>query len=504
MMPEQRTYIAIDLKSFYASVECVERGLDPLTTNLVVADVSRTDKTICLAVSPSLKAYGIGGRARLFEVVQRMREVNYERQMKSPTRRLTGKSISDTELQAHPDWAVDYIAAPPQMAHYIEVSSMIYSIYLKYIAPEDIHVYSIDEVIMDVTAYLGTYKLTAHQLAMKMIRDVLSQTGITATSGIGTNMYLCKVAMDIMAKKMPADKDGVRIAELDEMSYRRELWDFRPITKFWRVGRGIAEKLAMYGIDTMGKLARMSEENEELLYRLFGVNAELLIDHAWGWEPCTMEAVKAYRPETNSFSSGQVLQEPYDFKKARVVIQEMAEGMALDLVAKRLVTDQLVLTVGYDAECLTRPEIRAKYHGEITTNHYGKPVPKHAHGTFNFERPTSSSRLIMEGTVELFKRCVNPDLLIRRLNLTTNHVVSEASVAAKEHVPQQLDLFTDYEALEKQRREEQARLDKERRMQEAQLRIKQRFGKNAILRGLNFEEGATARERNKQIGGHKA
>ena len=504
MMPEQRTYIAIDLKSFYASVECVERGLDPLTTNLVVADVSRTDKTICLAVSPSLKAYGIGGRARLFEVVQRMREVNYERQMKSPTRRLTGKSISDTELQAHPDWAVDYIAAPPQMAHYIEVSSKIYSIYLKYIAPEDIHVYSIDEVIMDVTAYLGTYKLTAHQLAMKMIRDVLSQTGITATSGIGTNMYLCKVAMDIMAKKMPADKDGVRIAELDEMSYRRELWDFRPITKFWRVGRGIAEKLAMYGIDTMGKLARMSEENEELLYRLFGVNAELLIDHAWGWEPCTMEAVKAYRPETNSFSSGQVLQEPYDFKKARVVIQEMAEGMALDLVAKRLVTDQLVLTVGYDAECLTRPEIRAKYHGEITTNHYGKPVPKHAHGTFNFERPTSSSRLIMEGTVELFKRCVNPDLLIRRLNLTTNHVVSEASVAAKEHVPQQLDLFTDYEALEKQRREEQARLDKERRMQEAQLRIKQRFGKNAILRGLNFEEGATARERNKQIGGHKA
>ena len=504
MMPEQRTYIAIDLKSFYASVECVERGLDPLTTNLVVADVSRTDKTICLAVSPSLKAYGIGGRARLFEVVQRMREVNYERQMKSPTRRLTGKSISDTELQAHPDWAVDYIAAPPQMAHYIEVSSKIYSIYLKYIAPEDIHVYSIDEVIMDVTAYLGTYKLTAHQLAMKMIRDVLSQTGITATSGIGTNMYLCKVAMDIMAKKMPADKDGVRIAELDEMSYRRELWDFRPITKFWRVGRGIAEKLAMYGIDTMGKLARMSEENEELLYRLFGVNAELLIDHAWGWEPCTMEAVKAYRPETNSFSSGQVLQEPYDFKKARVVIQEMAEGMALDLVAKRLVTDQLVLTVGYDAECLTRPEIRAKYHGEITTNHYGKPVPKHAHGTFNFERPTSSSRLIMEGTVELFKRCVNPDLLIRRLNLTTNHVVSEASVAAKERVPQQLDLFTDYEALEKQRREEQARLDKERRMQEAQLRIKQRFGKNAILRGLNFEEGATARERNKQIGGHKA
>ena len=504
MQDAPRTYIAIDLKSFYASVECMDRGLNPLSTNLVVADVSRTEKTICLAVSPSLKAYGIGGRARLFEVVQRIREVNYERQMKSPTRRLTGKSTSDIELQAHPDWAVDYIAAPPQMAHYIEVSSKIYSIYLKYIAPEDIHVYSIDEVIMDVTAYLRSYKMTAHELAMKMIRDVLSQTGITATAGIGTNMYLCKVAMDIVAKKMPADKDGVRIAELDEMSYRQQLWDYQPITKFWRVGRGIAQKLALYGIDTMGKLARMSIENEELLYQLFGVNAELLIDHAWGWEPCTMEAVKAYRPETNSFSSGQVLQEPYTWKKARVVIQEMAEGMALDLVAKRLVTDQLVLTVGYDAESLTRPEIRAKYHGEVTTNHYGKPVPKHAHGTFNFEKPTSSSRLIMEGAIELYQRYVNPDLLIRRLNLTTNHVVSEASIAAKERVPQQLDLFTDYEAVAQQRQEEQARLDKERRMQEAQLKIKQRFGKNAILRGLNFEEGATAKERNKQIGGHRA
>jgi DNA polymerase V len=357
---------------------------------------------------------------------------------------------------------------------------------------------------MDVTAYLRTYKLTAHELAMKMIRDVLATTGITATAGIGTNMYLAKIAMDIVAKKMPADKDGVRIAELDEMSYRRELWDYRPLTKFWRVGHGIAEKLAVYGIDTMGKLARMSIQNEGLLYRLFGVNAELLIDHAWGWEPCTMEAVKAYRPETNSFSSGQVLQEPYDFKKARVVIREMAEGMALDLVSKRLVTDQLVLTVGYDAENLTRLEIREKYHGEITTNYYGKAVPKHAHGTFNFEKPTSSSRLIMDGTTELFDRFVNPDLLIRRLNLTTNHVVSEESVLAQDRAPQQLDLFTDYEALEKQRQEEQAKLDKERRMQEAQLKIKQRFGKNAILRGLNFEEGATAKERNKQIGGHKA
>ena len=461
MADPKRLYIAIDLKSFYASVECVDRGLDPLTTNLVVADVSRTEKTICLAVSPSLKAYGIGGRARLFEVVQRMRKVNFERQSKAPGHRLTGKSASDLELKQHPDWAVDYIAAPPQMAHYIEVSSKIYKTYLKYIAPEDIHVYSIDEVIMDVTAYLSTYKLTAHELAMKMIRDVLSQTGITATAGIGTNMYLCKVAMDIVAKKMPADKDGVRIAELDEMSYRRELWDYRPITKFWRVGRGIAEKLALYGIDTMGKLARMSVQNEETLYKLFGVNAELLIDHAWGWEPCTMEAVKAYRPETNSwgwepctmeavkayrpetnsFSSGQVLQEPYNFKKARVVIQEMAEGMALDLVSKRLVTDQLVLTVGYDAENLIRPEIHEKYHGEITNNYYGKAVPKHAHDTFNFEKPTSSSRKIMDGAAELFDSCVNPDLLIRRLNLTTNHVVSEESVAAKGNAPQQLDLF---------------------------------------------------------------
>ena len=417
---------------------------------------------------------------------------------------MTGKSYNDPELKANPTLELDYIAAPPRMAHYMEVSTQVYETYLKYIAPEDIHVYSIDEVFMDVTAYLCTYKLTAHELAMKIIRDVLATTGITATAGIGTNMYLCKVAMDIMAKKVPADKDGVRIAELDETSYRRELWDYRPLTKFWRVGKGIAEKLAVYGIDTMGKLARMSVQNEGLLYRMFGVNAELLIDHAWGWEPCTMEAVKAYRPETNSFSSGQVLQEPYTFQKARVVIQEMAEGMALGLVSKRLVTDQLVLTVGYDAESLTRPEIREKYHGEITTNSYGKAVPKHAHGTFNFDKPTSSSRLIMDGATDLFEHCVNPDLLIRRLNLTTNHVVSEASVAAQETSPRQLDLFTDYEALDKLHQEEQAKLDKERRMQEVQLKIKQRFGKNAILRGLNFEEGATAKERNEQIGGHRA
>jgi DNA polymerase V len=473
-MPEpQRTYIAIDLKSFYASVECVDRGLDPLTTNLVVADESRTEKTICLAVTPSLKAYGIGGRARLFEVYQKAK-------------------------------GVDFIIAKPRMAHYIDVSTKIYSIYLKYIAPEDIHVYSIDEVFMDVTAYLASYKMTAHELAMTMIRDVLKETGITATAGIGTNLYLCKVAMDIVAKKMPPDKDGVRIAELDEMSYRRQLWDYRPITKFWRVGKGIAEKLAKHGIETMGQVARQSVLSEELLYKLFGVNAELLIDHAWGWEPCTMEAIKAYRPETNSLSSGQVLQEPYSAEKARVVVQEMAEAVALDLVRKRLTTDQLVLTVSYDAECLTHPDIREKYHGEITINHYGKAVPKHAHGTYSFSTPTSSSRVIMDGATSIFDRCVNPDLLIRRLNLTTNHVVPEVSIMPQQGTAQQLDLFTDYQALESQKQKEQKRLGKERKLQEAQLKIKQRFGKNAILRGLNFKEGATAKERNKQIGGHKA
>ena len=473
MAEQQRTYIAIDLKSFYASVECVDRGLDPLTTNLVVADASRTEKTICLAVSPSLKEYGIGGRARLFEVYQKAR-------------------------------GVSFIIAPPRMAHYIEVSTQVYRTYLKYIAPEDIHVYSIDEVFMDVTAYLGSYKMTAHELAMKMIRDVLATTGITATAGIGTNMYLAKVAMDIVAKKMPADKDGVRIAELDEMAYRRQLWDYRPITKFWRVGTGIAEKLAVYGIDTMGKVARLSLQNDEVLYHMFGVNAELLIDHAWGWEPCTMEAVKAYRPETNSLSSGQVLTEPYAAKKARVVIREMAEGMALKLVSKRLVTDQLVLTVGYDVESLTRPEIRAKYHGEVTNNYYGKPVPKHAHGTYNLERPTSLSSALMDAAAELFDKHVNANLLIRRLNITANHVIPEQIATKQANAPQQLDLFTDYEALGKQKQAEQARTDKERRMQEVQLRIKQRFGKNAILRGLNFDEGATAKDRNQQIGGHKA
>ena len=502
MTNQQRTYVAIDLKSFYASVECVERGLDPLTTNLVVADKSRTEKTICLAVSPSLKAYGIGGRARLFEVVQRLREVNGERRYKAGGR-FSGKSVSDIALKAHPDWEVDYLVAPPQMAHYMEVSAKVYKTYLKYIAPEDIHVYSIDEVFMDVTDYLKSYKQTAHELAMTMIRDVLRTTGITATAGIGTNMYLCKVAMDIVAKHVPADKDGVRIGELDEMTYRQQLWNHRPLTSFWRVGHGIAEKLAPYGIDTMGKIARLSLKNEELLYRLFGVNAELLIDHAWGWEPCTIDQVKAYKPENNSFSSGQVLQEAYDFKKARVVVKEMADAAALNLVARKLVADQMVLTIGYDIESLTNPAIRAKYHGSVTTDRYGRQVPKHAHGTANLGTQTSSSAIITKAVMELYDRIINPDLLVRRINLTTNHVVDE-SMAVEKPIPKQLDLFTDYEELERQKKEEQEALDKERRIQEARLAIKQRFGKNAILKGLNFEEGATAKERNEQIGGHKA
>ena len=495
-----RTYIAIDLKSFYASVECVERGLDPLTTNLVVADRSRTEKTICLAVSPSLKACGIPGRARLFEVEQRIREVNAERRRRAYGHRLTGKSVSAIELKAHPEWEVDYIAAPPRMAYYIEHSARIYQIYLNYIAPEDIHVYSIDEVFMDVTAYLNTYGITAHELARKIIGDVLRQTGITATAGIGTNLYLCKVAMDIEAKHIPADKDGVRIAELDEMTYRRKLWTHRPIKDFWRVGHGIARKLEQYGIYTMGDIARQSVRNEELLYQLFGVNAELLIDHAWGWEPCTMEAVKAYKPSANSFSSGQVLQEPYTVQKARVVVREMAESAALDLLDKRMVTDQMVLTVGYDTASLSN---RTKYNGEITTDHYGRKVPKHAHGTANLDRPTSSARLISDAVMELFDRITDPALLVRRINLTANHVTDE-DTASRNPVPIQYDLFTDYEAVERKNAEEKEKLDKERKMQTAILKIKKQFGKNAILKGLNFEEGATAKERNKQIGGHKA
>ena len=497
-----RTYIAIDLKSFYASVECVERGLDPLTTNLVVADKSRTEKTICLAVTPSLKSYGISGRARLFEVVQRVKEVNNERRWNC-NGRLIGKSYDDKQLKLHPDMELDYLVAPPRMAHYIKVSTQVYKTYLKYIAPEDIHVYSIDEVFMDVTPYLKTYKMSAHELAMTMIQDVLHTTGITATAGIGTNLYLAKVAMDIVAKHAQADKDGVRIGELDEMSYRQKLWSHKPLTSFWRVGRGISNRLAQYGIETMGQIARKSIENEDFLYDLFGVNAELLIDHAWGWEPCTIDMVKAYKPEFNSFSNGQVLTEAYTFSKARVVLSEMADMMALKLVEKKLTTNQVVLTVGYDIESLTRPEIKSRYNGEITTDRYGRQVPKHAHGTANLKGYSSSSRQITEAATSLYDTIVNKDLLVRRLNLTVNHVINEDDPKSKD-APIQLSLFDDIADIEQQKKKEDEELTKERKIQEAQIAIKGRFGNNAILKGINFEEGATAKERNSQIGGHKA
>lgn len=493
-MKEQRQYIAIDLKSFYASVECVERGLDPLDTCLVVADASRTEKTICLAVSPALKAYGTGGRPRLFEVIQKVREANTRRGR-------NGKSYSKAVLERHPDFAIDYIVAPPRMAHYIEYSTRIYKIYLRYIAPEDIHVYSIDEVFMDVTSYLKTYGMTAHELTIRMIREVLKETGITATAGIGTNMYLCKIAMDIVAKKMPADKDGVRIAELDEMSYRRQLWEHTPLTDFWRVGRGIADRLAPYGILTMGDIARCSIKHEDFLYSLFGVNAELLIDHAWGWESVTMDLVKAYRPETKSISSGQVLQSAYTTDKARNVVLEMADSVSLELIDKRLLTDQLVLTVGYDVESLNDPTIRSKYNGKITTDYYGRQVPAHAHGTINIGHPTSSASILISKVAELYDRIINPDLLVRRLTLAINHLVREEEVNGKPRVVQ-LDLFTDYDELRHRQEVENAQLARERRRQEAILNIKKMFGKNSILKGLNYSDGATQRDRNQQIGGH--
>ena len=498
-MSTVRQYIAIDLKSFYASVECVERGLDPLKTNLVVADLSRTEKTICLAVTPSLKQYGIGGRARLFEVVQRVRQVNTERRRKAPYGQLFGESADDNELKTNPSLAVTYHVAPPRMAYYIDYSARIYSIYMKYVAPEDIHVYSVDEVLMDVTNYLGTYKITAHELARRMIAHVLRETGITATAGIGTNLYLCKVAMDIVAKHIPADKDGVRIAELDEMSYRRLLWNHRALTDFWRVGRGIAHKLEACGMHTMGDVARCSLTNEALLYNLFGVNAELLIDHAWGWEPCTMAAIKAYRPSSNSFNSGQVLSEPYPFEKARIVMREMADGMALRLVSLRMVAHQVGIFVNYDTANLKQ----GSYGGEVVSDYYGRPAPKPAHGSILLPHPTSSARLITEAAMQLFNQKVNPRLLIRRLTVTVNQVVDEEIIAANPPV-EQLDLFTDYEALTQQRKTEQASLNKERRMQEALISIKRKFNKNAIFRGMDLEEGATARDRNAQIGGHKA
>ncbi len=508
-MSNTRTYIAIDLKSFYASVECKERNRDPLTTNLVVADKSRTEKTICLAVSPSLKSYGIPGRARLFEVVQKVRDANNSRRWKAPKRTFTGSSDDSRQLKANPSLEIDYIVAPPQMALYMEYSTRIYSIYLKYIAPEDMFPYSIDEVFIDATNYLNTYHMTGRELAMTMIQDVLKTTGITATAGIGTNMYLCKIAMDIVAKHIEPDQDGVRIAELDEMSYRRKLWDHRPITDFWRVGRGYAKKLEEHGMFTMGDVARCSVGkpnefyNEELLYKLFGINAELLIDHAWGYEPCTMELVKAYKPETNSVSSGQVLHCPYEYDKARLIVMEMTDQMVLDLVDKGLVTDQIVLTVGYDIENLTDPTRRKKYKGSVTIDRYGRKVPKHAHGTVNLKRQTSSTKLITDAVMELYDRIVDENLLVRRINITANKLVDERS-ASENNSYEQLDLFTDYKAKEKEEAKEKEALEREKRMQKAMLDIKKKFGKNALLKGMNLEEGATAKDRNEQIGGHKA
>ena len=496
-----RTYIAIDLKSFYASVECIDRGLDPMTTNLVVADKSRTEKTICLAVSPSLKAYGIPGRARLFEVVQKVREVNRQRQRNAPNGKLTGKSCFAPELKADNSLAVDYIVAPPRMAYYMEMSTRIYQVYLKYVAPEDMHVYSIDEVFIDATDYIKARKCTAKEFAKTIMQDVLQTTGITATAGIGTNLYLCKIAMDVGAKKIAADADGARIAELDEMTYRRTLWDHTPLTDFWRVGKGYTERLASVGIYTMGDIARCSlgkitdYYNEDLLYKLFGVNAELLIDHAWGWEPCTIADIKAYKPEAKSIGSGQVLQEPYPFEKARLVADEMADALALDLVGKNLVTDQIVMTIGYDIA-------NKDYKGEITVDRYGRKIPKHAHGTQNLKMQTSSEKLIRTATLELFDRIVDKDLLVRRLYITAGKVVDENE--KKEPVPEQMDLFTDYVEEERKRAEEKERLEKERKRQQAVLDIKNKYGKNAILKGMNLEEGATAKSRNGQIGGHKA
>ncbi|MBO5037540.1 MAG: DNA methylase [Clostridia bacterium] len=497
---KQRTYIAIDLKSFYASVECRERGLDPMNTNLVVADESRTDKTICLAVTPPLKSFGVPGRPRLFEVKQKLKEVNAQRKRKTPQRKFEGSSVYFSELWENPKLEIDFLIAPPRMACYMDYSTRIYSIYMKYVAPEDIIVYSIDEVFMDVTDYLKTYEKTPREFAMTIILDVLNTTGITATAGIGTNLFLSKVAMDIVAKRIPADKNGVRIAELDEMSFRKELWEHRPLTDFWRVGPGYSKKLEEYGMYTMGDVARCSVTNEDLLYKLFGKNAELLIDHAWGWEPCTVKEIKAYKPSTNSLGSGQVLHCAYTADKAKLVLREMADLLVLDLVEKRLVTNQIVVTVGYDVESLSNGK---EYDGEVVKDHYGRKIPKQAHGSANLGCYTSSTKRILNAVSELYDRIVDKDLLIRRMNITAAGVIDENSVPNEEKC-EQLDLFTDYKALEEEQKNEQAELDREKKMQQAILSIKKKFGKNAVLKGMNLEEGATAKDRNAQIGGHKA
>lgn len=508
MSTEKRTYIAIDLKSFYASVECVERGLDPLNTNLVVADESRTEKTICLAVSPSLKEYGIPGRPRLFEVIQKTREANKNRLREAGIREFSGESTQKDELLCDPSLKLSYITAVPRMALYKKYSSRIFSIYLRYVSSEDIHIYSVDEVFMDITDYLGIYRMTPHELTIKMIRDVLSETGITATAGIGTNMYLSKIAMDIVAKHMEADKDGVRIAELDEMSYRQLLWDHRPLRDFWRIGRGYSERLASCGIFTMGDIALCSIENEDILYRLFGINAELLIDHAWGYEPCTMKDIKGYVPESNSLSIGQVLKEPYTIKKARIIVQEMADSLSLSLMRKNLVTDQIVLTLGYDRTSLdARDGQKPAYTGEVTTDYYGRTVPKHAHGSQKLDSYTMTSASIIKAALQIFDRTVTEGLFVRRVNIVANHVIPPEKIPVEDEGYEQLDLFSmmkddKLDSKDEERRKE--RLEKEQAIQKAVLEIKNRYGGNAVLKGTSFMEGATGRERNEQVGGHRA
>lgn len=498
-MPE-KCYLAIDLKSFYASVACVDLGLDPLDANLVVADVSRTDKTICLAVSPSLKALGVPGRARLFEVKERVRQINAQRRSAAPGGKFSGKSCRASELKADPSLELDFRIAAPTMSHYMEVSAQIYGIYLRHVAPEDIHVYSIDEVFIDATGYLGPSGLTGREFARQLIGEVLRETGVTATAGIGTNLYLCKIAMDIEAKHMPADRDGVRIAELDEAGYRHRLWNHRPLTDFWRIGRGYADKLEKNGMRTMGDIALCSLQDEERLYRLFGVNAELLIDHAWGWEPCTIADIKAYRPSTNSISSGQVLQRPYRFEEGRLIVREMADSLALELVSRGLVTDQLVLTVGYDVENLKDGK---PYRGAVATDAYGRRVPKEAHGSLRLSRGSSSSRRITEAVTELYDRIVRPELTIRRAYVVAGHVVPESG-AETEEGPVQLSLFPEAEEERQQLEKEKKAEQRERKMQKAVLAVKKKYGKNAILRGMDLEEGATGRDRNNQVGGHRS
>lgn len=495
-------YCCIDLKSFYASVECVERNLNPLQTNLVVADKSRTEKTICLAVSPSLKAYGISGRSRLFEVVQKVKEINYNRKFKAINHKFEGKSFDDMDLKKNPNLELDYIAAPPRMGLYMKYSTKIYDIYLKYVAPEDIYAYSIDEVFCDITNYLKTLKMTPKQLVTTMIQDVYKQTGITATGGIGTNMYLAKIAMDIEAKHVKPNENGVRIAELNEMSYRKLLWNHRPITDFWRVGKGYAKRLEANNIFTMGDVAKCSIENEELLYKLFGINAEFLIDHAWGYEPCTMKDIKSFKPATNSLSSGQVLHCPYNYEQTKLIVKEMTDLLVLDLVEKHLVTDQLVLTIGYDIDNIINPEIKNSYTGEIVTDRYGRKIPKHAHGTINLKTKTSSTKLIMEAIEELYDRIINKNLLVRRINVVANNVVNESEIENNTK-DEQISLFIDYKKQEQEKAKEIKERKEENNLQHAIIDIKRKYGKNAIIKGMNLEQGGTTIQRNSQIGGHK-